>query len=79
MLEKELHGKTAECTKLTHSLAQVGQKSSDVLEMALSDNIEKLQGELAELQQKNKTLVRENTSVTRELQKMKSTLSGLFN
>ena len=77
-LEKELIEKTKECSTLSQNLTQVGQKSTEVLEIALSENIEKLQGELETIRERNKELTRENTSVTRELDRMKTTLSGLF-
>ena len=77
-LEKELIEKTKECSTLTQNLTQVGHKSTEALEIALSENIEKLQGELETIRERNKELTRENTSVTRELDRMKTTLSGLF-
>ena len=77
-LEKELNDKTIECSSLTTNLTQIGQKSSDVLEMALSDNIEKLQEEIESTKNRNKELEIENSSVTKELERMKTTISGLF-
>ena len=77
-LEKELNDKTIEFSSLTINLTQIGQKSSDVLEMALSDNIEKLQEEIESTKNRNKELEIENSSVTKELERMKTTISGLF-
>ena len=57
---------------------QVGEKSSDALEMALSDKIEKLNEEITTLRQKNKELEKDNSSTSSQLSKLKSTLSGLL-
>ena len=46
--------------------------------MALSDNIEKLQEEIESTKNRNKELEIENSSVTKELERMKTTISGLF-
>ena len=78
-LKKELDDKTNECSKLTESLKQVGDKSSDALEMALSDKIETLTEEIKLVKQKNTELENKNSNSSSQLNRLKSTLSGLIN
>lgn len=78
-LEKALDDKTNECSKLTESLKHVGNKSSDALEMALSDKIETLTEEIKSLKQKNTELENKNSNSSTQLNRLKSTLSGLIN
>jgi len=59
---KELESKSEECNNLTSVMKQVGDKSNNVLENALSDKLNKLENELKKANESKKILVNDNMS-----------------
>lgn len=76
-LDKNLKEKNTECDKLTKSLSQIGEQSSNALENALSDQIDELTEEITNLKEKNNELKSDKIKLEREFNNVKSVLSNL--
>jgi hypothetical protein len=76
-LENTLGEKINECYELHTKISSLGNKSSNVLENALSDQIDDLQSELEELRNSNKEICIENKQIKIKYEKVMKNLSSL--
>lgn len=77
-LENTLGEKINECYELHTKISSLGNKSSNVLENALSDQIDDLQSELEELRNSNKDICIENKQIKIKYEKVMKNLSSLM-
>lgn len=77
-LSKKYDDKINECVQLGENLNKLAKKSSNVLENALSDQIDDLKAELQKIKENNNVLLVEKNKVNEQLTKMKKTLSSLM-
>ena len=77
-ITKDYEEKINECWSLNEKLGIMGQESSNVLENALSDQLDNMKEQLTSLKSDNKKLTEEKNKVTKQLDKMKNVLSNLM-
>ena len=77
-LKDEVKDRTSECGKLSKDMIELGNRSSDVLENALSDKLEQLELKYQDQKDANMEIERENKRMEKELKKYKDTLSKLL-
>lgn len=77
-LEEQIKDKTLECRKMSDTLKQLGNTSSDALENALSDKLETLNTTNTLLKEENSKLNIEYNKVSKQLEKLQSTLKNML-
>ena len=77
-LEEQIKDKTLECSKMSDTLKQLGNTSSDALENALSDKLETLNTTNTLLKEENSKLNIEYNKVSKQLEKLQSTLKNML-
>ena len=77
-LEETLKDKKLECYKMTETFKQLGNTSTDVLENALSDKIDSLNTSNEILKEENKKITNEYNKVSKQLEKLQSTLKNML-
>jgi chromosome segregation ATPase len=77
-LEEQIKDKTLECSKMTDTFKQLGNTSTDALENALSEKIDTLITSNEMLKEENKKITIEYNKVSKQLEKLQSTLKNML-